>query len=62
MVKALARGANAVLIGRPYTYGLAVNGADGVAQVVRILRQELETAMALLGRASISAIDQSLLW
>ena len=62
IVKALALGANAILIGRSYAYGLAVAGAEGVARVVAILREELETAMALLGRASIGAIDRTVLW
>lgn len=62
VVKALALGANAVLIGRSYAYGLAVDGAEGVARVVKILRDELETAMALLGRPSIGAIDRTVLW
>ncbi|HUJ13671.1 MAG TPA: alpha-hydroxy acid oxidase [Thermoanaerobaculia bacterium] len=62
IVKALALGANAVLIGRPYVYGLAVGGADGVARVIGILREELETAMTLLGRASIRELDRSVLW
>jgi 4-hydroxymandelate oxidase len=62
VVKALALGAAAVLIGRPYVYGLAVGGAEGVARVVRILRDELETAMALLGRASVPSLDRTILW
>ena len=62
VVKALALGAKAVLIGRPYAYALAAAGADGVARAVAILREELETAMALLGRASIGALDRSVLW
>jgi 4-hydroxymandelate oxidase len=62
VVKALALGAAAVLIGRPYVYGLAVGGAEGVADVVGILRRELEQAMALLGRASVTALDRSVLW
>ncbi|MEA2237857.1 MAG: 4-hydroxymandelate oxidase [Thermoanaerobaculia bacterium] len=62
IVKAIALGANAVLIGRPYAFGLAVDGANGVSRVVNILRQELETAMALLGRRSLSAIDKNVLW
>lgn len=62
VVKALAYGARAVLIGRSYAYGLAVSGAEGVAQVVRILRDELETAMALMGRPTIAALDRSALW
>ena len=62
VLKALALGASAVAIGRPYIYGLAVNGAAGVSRVVEILRTELEMAMALTGRTSIAAIDRSVLW
>jgi 4-hydroxymandelate oxidase len=62
ILKALAMGARAVLIGRPYLYGLATNGAEGVAQVVAILRDELQMAMALTGRPIISSIDASVLW
>lgn len=62
VVKALARGASAVLIGRPYVYGLAADGAAGVERVVRILRNELEIAMSLLGRASIAELDHRVLW
>lgn len=62
IVKALARGANAILVGRPYLYGLAVNGSEGVRHVVQILRTELESAMALTGRTSIAQIDRSTLW
>ncbi|MBK1685853.1 alpha-hydroxy acid oxidase [Rhodoferax fermentans] len=49
VLKAVALGANAVLIGRPYIYGLANAGALGVAHVLRLLRDELEMAMALCG-------------
>jgi 4-hydroxymandelate oxidase len=62
VVKAIVLGANAVLIGRPYAFALAAEGASGVARAVAILREELETAMALLGRASLSALDESVLW
>jgi len=62
VVRALARGANAVLIGRPYLHGLAVNGSDGVRHIVEILRRELEAAMALTGRTTIAAIDRTVLW
>jgi 4-hydroxymandelate oxidase len=62
VLKALAHGAAAVLIGRSYLYGLAVGGADGVARVVQILRRELEMAMALTGRTSIAEIDAAVLW
>jgi 4-hydroxymandelate oxidase len=61
ILKALALGARAVLIGRPYLFGLAVDGADGVQSVVQILRAELETAMALTGRKSIAEVDDSVL-
>jgi 4-hydroxymandelate oxidase len=62
VLKALARGANAVLIGRPYLYGLAVNGSDGVQHIVEILRRELEAAMALTGRTRLAQIDRTALW
>lgn len=62
IVKALALGARAVLIGRPYLYGLAAGGADGVAHIQRILRKELRMAMALLGRPNLASIDRSVIW
>jgi 4-hydroxymandelate oxidase len=62
VLKALALGARAVLIGRPSLYGLAVSGADGVAGVVNLLRAELEMAMALTGRPTLASIDRSVLW
>ena len=62
VLKAIAFGASAVLIGRPYLYGLAVGGADGVARVVNILRREFEMAMALTGRTSVAQIDRSVIW
>src|SRR6266511_1724312 len=49
IVKALALGAQAVLAGRPFIWGLAVGGEDGVAGVFELLRAELELALALLG-------------
>ena len=62
VLKAIALGATATLIGRAYLCGLAVGGADGVAHVVRILRRELEMAMALTGRTSLKEIDASVIW
>ena len=62
ILKALAFGASAVLIGRPYIYGLAVAGAEGVRDVVGILRSELEAAMAMTGRTRLEEIDRSVLW
>ncbi|MSU34300.1 MAG: alpha-hydroxy-acid oxidizing protein [Pedosphaera sp.] len=62
VLKALACGASAVLIGRPYLHGLAVAGSAGVAKTVAILREELEQAMALTGRTQLTAIEKSVLW
>ena len=54
MLKALALGAQAVLLGRPYVYGLALGGEAGVRHVLRVLRQEFELAMRLSGLAGLS--------
>jgi 4-hydroxymandelate oxidase len=62
VLMALALGAKAVFVGRPYIYGLAAGGAKGVERVISILRDELERAMALTGRRSIAEIDASVLW
>lgn len=62
VLKALGAGASAVLIGRPYVYGLAVGGAAGVTHVLNILRCEFEMAMALTGKTSVAAIDGSVIW
>ena len=61
VLKALACGAVAVGIGRPYLYGLAVKGPEGVTGVVNILRNELEMAMASAGRPTIASIDRSVI-
>ena len=62
VLKALALGARAVLVGRPYVNGLAAAGAAGVAHVVQMLRSELEAAMVLCGRRTLAGIDRTLLW
>jgi 4-hydroxymandelate oxidase len=59
VLKALGLGARAVLIGRPYLWGLAAAGEEGVLQVLGLLRRELELAMALAGRPTIASIDRS---
>ena len=61
VLKALALGAHAVLLGRPVLWGLAVNGQEGVRHVLDLLRAELELAMALSGRPTLTSIDRSLL-
>lgn len=60
VLKALALGASAVLVGRPIVYGLAVNGAFGVAHVLRLLRDEFEVAMALAGCRTLADIGPHL--
>ncbi|MDJ0690946.1 MAG: alpha-hydroxy acid oxidase [Xenococcaceae cyanobacterium MO_188.B32] len=59
ILKALALGAKAVLVGRPILWGLAAEGAKGVAHVLELLKEELDLAMALSGCASIKDIDPS---
>lgn len=60
--KAIALGASAVLIGRPYIYGLATAGALGVAHVIKILKEEFEITMALMGTATVADIQPSCLF
>ena len=62
VLKGLALGANAVLIGRPYLYGLGAEGEAGVAKVVGILQREFAMAMVLTGRTNIASIDRSVIW
>ncbi len=57
VMKALALGARAVLIGRPLFWGLAVEGERGVVRVLNILREEMEMSMAKCGRPTIAHID-----
>lgn len=61
VVKALALGAKAVLLGRPYIYGLAVAGEQGVRQVIENLTADLDTTLALTGKKSVSELDRSLI-
>ena len=59
VVKALALGADAVLLGRPYVYGLAVAGQAGVERVIRNLTAEIDLTLALIGAADVKALDLS---
>lgn len=54
--KALAEGADMVMLGRPYVWGLAAQGALGVAHILRIVRDELEMTMALTGVSNLNEI------
>jgi lactate 2-monooxygenase len=58
MVKALALGAKAVLLARPYVYGLAVDGEEGVKNVVQRLLAEFDVTMALAGVATTSELER----
>jgi len=60
VLKALAMGARAVLIGRPVLWGLAVNGQTGVHNVLAMLRAELELAMALSGCPTVKSITREM--
>jgi 4-hydroxymandelate oxidase len=61
VLKALALGARAVLVGRPVLWGLATGGEAGAAAALTILRDEIEDAMALAGRPTLASIDSSLI-
>ncbi len=62
VLKAVALGATAVMVGRPYVYGLANAGAVGVAHVLRLLRDELEVAMALTGCATLAQVSRHVIF
>jgi isopentenyl diphosphate isomerase/L-lactate dehydrogenase-like FMN-dependent dehydrogenase len=61
MLKALALGARAVMIGRPVLWGLAVDGAAGAREVIEILLGEFDTALALCGAPRATDLDRSFL-
>ena len=60
VIKALALGARAVLVGRPVLWGLAAGGREGVAAALGVLRRELDLAMALCGCPDIASITRDL--
>jgi L-lactate dehydrogenase (cytochrome) len=62
ILKALALGARAVLVGRPYWWGLAAGGAPGVRDVIDVFRNELDMAMALSGRPTVDSVGRDLLF
>jgi 4-hydroxymandelate oxidase len=61
ILKALAFGAQAVLIGRPVMWGLAAYGADGVQGVLAMLQTELARYMAMCGKSNLAALDRTVL-
>jgi L-lactate dehydrogenase (cytochrome) len=61
VVRACALGAKACMIGRAWLYGLAAGGQSGVERALEILRDEIDITLTLLGRASLTEIDRSVL-
>ena len=58
IVKALALGADACSVGRPYLYGLAAAGSEGVSRVIEILGDELRRTMTLVGVSSVGELKK----
>jgi L-lactate dehydrogenase (cytochrome) len=61
IIKAICLGANAVLVGRAYVYGLAAAGEAGVARSLEILKSDLDRTLRLVGCSSIAKLDRSYL-
>ncbi|HVQ35981.1 MAG TPA: alpha-hydroxy-acid oxidizing protein, partial [Pyrinomonadaceae bacterium] len=62
VLKALALGARAVLLGRPVLWGLAVDGTAGAQFALELIREELALAMALVGCHSVDELSPSMIW
>jgi L-lactate dehydrogenase (cytochrome) len=62
LIKALALGARAGLIGKAFLYGLGANGQQGVTQAIELIRRELSVTMALTGQRDASRISRDILW
>jgi L-lactate dehydrogenase (cytochrome) len=60
VLRALALGADGVLLGRAWAYALAAGGGAGVSQMLAIMKEELEVAMALTGQSDVQALDKDL--
>lgn len=61
VARALALGARAVLIGRPYVWALGAAGGPGVGRILEVFREQLEKTLILLGCSSVTALDESYL-
>ncbi|HWB69465.1 MAG TPA: alpha-hydroxy-acid oxidizing protein, partial [Solirubrobacterales bacterium] len=57
VVKMVALGARAVLLGRPWAWAVAARGEAGVRHVLEVMRADVDTALGLTGRTSIAAVD-----
>ncbi|WP_426271820.1 alpha-hydroxy acid oxidase [Dyella kyungheensis] len=62
LIKALALGARAGLIGKAFLYGLGAHGQQGVAQAIELIRRELSVTMALTGQRDATRISRDILW
>jgi 4-hydroxymandelate oxidase len=62
VVRALALGARAVLIGRPFLWGLAVGGSPGVTAVLEHFREQITLAFQLVGARNVDEVDRDLIW
>ena len=62
VLRALALGVDATMIGRSYVYGLGALGEAGVTKALEIIRNELDLSMAFCGRTSVQEVDASILW
>jgi len=61
LIKALALGADFVMLGRPFLYGIAAAGQSGMNNVVDLLSEQIDTAMAQLGVTEVEAITADIL-
>ncbi len=59
VLKALSLGARAVMVGRPYVYGVTVGGEQGASHILEIFRSEMERSLTLMGCPSVQALDRS---
>ena len=62
VVKARALGASAVFVGRPWFWGLAAGGQEGVERMLEIFSDEIDRTLALLGSPDFEAVDSSRIW
>jgi|TARA_B110000263_G_scaffold37821_1_gene29456 L-lactate dehydrogenase (cytochrome) len=62
VVKAKALGANAVFVGRPWFWGLAVGGQEGVERMLEVFSDEIDRTLALLGSPDFETVDSSKIW
>jgi L-lactate dehydrogenase (cytochrome) len=62
VLRALAFGAKAVMLGRSYVYGLGAMGQAGVTTALDIVRKELDVSMALCGRTDVRQLDRDIIW